>query len=152
MFELLLIIYLLPVVIVAGLLLRLALLLLKMSIRIALWVIRKSGLLLNAAALLHEPGNVGLFPVVEACFNNIRCAVLSASVTANANWWSDVVAHAQLNAEPNAGLNEEVDGKHILTDLNVAKSVIKSDEEINARLWFGTEYLQRVLTFINWYW
>lgn len=47
MFELLLIIYMLPVVIVAGLLLRLALLLLKMSIRIALWVIRKSGLLLK---------------------------------------------------------------------------------------------------------
>lgn len=47
MFELLLIIYLLPVVIVAGLLLRLALLLLKMSIRIALWVIRKSALLLK---------------------------------------------------------------------------------------------------------
>lgn len=47
MFELLLIIYLLPVVIVAGLLLRLALFLLKKSIRIALWVIRKSALLLK---------------------------------------------------------------------------------------------------------
>lgn len=47
MFELLLIIYLLPVVIVAGLLLRLALFLLKKSIRIALWVIRKSTLLLK---------------------------------------------------------------------------------------------------------
>ena len=42
MFELLLIIYLLPVVIVAALLLRLALFLLKKSIRVALWVIRKS--------------------------------------------------------------------------------------------------------------
>ena len=47
MFELLLIIYLLPVVIVAGLLLRLALFLLKKSMRIALWVIRKSALLLK---------------------------------------------------------------------------------------------------------
>ncbi len=47
MFELLLIIYLLPVVIVAALLLRLALFLLKKSIRIALWVIRKSALILK---------------------------------------------------------------------------------------------------------
>lgn len=47
MFELLLIIYLLPVVIVAALLLRLALFLFKKSIRIALWVIRKSALLLK---------------------------------------------------------------------------------------------------------
>ena len=47
MFELLLIIYLLPVAIVAGLLLRLALFLFKKSIRIALWVIRKSALILK---------------------------------------------------------------------------------------------------------
>ncbi|MYM13441.1 hypothetical protein [Muribaculum intestinale] len=47
MFELLLIIYLLPVVIVAALLLQLALFLLKKSIRIALWVIRKSALILK---------------------------------------------------------------------------------------------------------
>ena len=47
MFELLLIIYLLPVVIVAALLLRLALFLLKKSIRVALWVIRKSALILK---------------------------------------------------------------------------------------------------------
>lgn len=51
MFELLLIIYLLPVVIVAGLLLRLALFLLKKSIRIALWVIRKSALILKLLIL-----------------------------------------------------------------------------------------------------
>ncbi len=51
MFELLLIIYLLPVVIVAALLLRLALFLLKKSIRIALWVIRKSALILKLLIL-----------------------------------------------------------------------------------------------------
>ena len=37
------------------------------------------------------------------------CAALYASVTANANGWSDVEANAQLKAEPNAGLNAEVD-------------------------------------------
>ena len=71
---------------------------------------------------------MGLFPAVDACFNAGLCAALYASVTANANGWSDVEANAQLNAEPNAGLNAEVNSKHILTDLNVATSVIKSDE------------------------
>jgi len=52
---------------------------------------------------------VGLFPAVDACFNAGLCAALYASVTANANGWSDVEANAQLNAEPNAGLNAEVD-------------------------------------------
>lgn len=55
MFELLLIIYLLPVVIVAALLLRLALFLLKKSIRIALRVIRKSADSETACSLALEP-------------------------------------------------------------------------------------------------
>ena len=71
---------------------------------------------------------MGLFPAVDACFNINRNAVLYVSVTANANGWSDVEANAQLKAEPNAGLNAEVNGKHILTDLNVATSVVESDE------------------------
>ena len=52
---------------------------------------------------------MGLFPAVDACFNAGLCAALYASVTANANGWSDVEANAQLKAEPNAGLNAEVD-------------------------------------------
>ena len=47
MFELLLIIYLLPVVVVAGLLLRLALFLLRKSIKVAIWIVRKSASLLK---------------------------------------------------------------------------------------------------------
>lgn len=44
--------------------------------------------------ILYEPWNVGLFPAVDACFNAALCAALYASVTANANGWSDVDANA----------------------------------------------------------
>ena len=67
MFELLLIIYLLPVVIVAALLLRLALFLLKKSIRIALWVIRKSALILKLLVVW-----LGTVPSAIVRFLNIR--------------------------------------------------------------------------------
>lgn len=84
--------------------------------------------------MLYETLNVGLFPAVEAYFNDVPCAVLCASVTANANGWSKVEVNAQLNAEPNADANAKAEGKHLSTDLNMVTTVIASDKEINCEI------------------
>lgn len=62
---------------------------------------------------------MGLFPAVDACFNDTLSVALYASVTANANGWSDVEANAQLNAEPNAEPNADVNALLIRLLLNL---------------------------------
>ena len=79
---------------------------------------------------------MGVFPAVDACFNDTLSVALYASVTANANGWSDVEANAQLNAEPNAEpnaeLNAEVTVEFNLTDLNLTPNIEEIPAESSA--------------------